>query len=311
VNSPTSDSRNSRVVAIINGKGGVGKTSLTANVGGQLAKAGVRVLLVDLCSQGNLGLDLGYIGEKGADEGWATVTATLTGSDLITLSGGRPNLDVVPGGKHLSVITSQQNVAAVAATFADRLGALASGYDLALIDCSPVNETLQALALAAARYVMIPTKTDPASWDGLRRVGPMVKAARNNGNPQITYLGSVIFGHTGAATRVKRSTRARLDEVADTVPMFETSIRYSEAAAHDARLRGQLIHELALDSRRAQKSRLSWLGQKQSERAPIAEEALTNPSTLKPLADEYLRLSEEIVARIANHERYASEGARS
>ena len=54
----------SRVVAVINGKGGVFKTSLVANVGGLLAEGGSRVLLVDLDPQGNLAEDLGY-----ADQG--------------------------------------------------------------------------------------------------------------------------------------------------------------------------------------------------------------------------------------------------
>jgi cellulose biosynthesis protein BcsQ len=50
----------SRVIAVINGKGGVFKTSLVANVGGLLAEGGSRVLLVDLDPQGNLAEDLGY-----------------------------------------------------------------------------------------------------------------------------------------------------------------------------------------------------------------------------------------------------------
>lgn len=50
----------SRVIAVINGKGGVFKTSLVANLGGLLAEGGSRLLLVDLDPQGNLGEDLGY-----------------------------------------------------------------------------------------------------------------------------------------------------------------------------------------------------------------------------------------------------------
>ena len=51
-----------RTIAVLNGKGGVGKTSLTANLSGLFADAGYRVLAIDLDPQGNLGNDLGYLG---------------------------------------------------------------------------------------------------------------------------------------------------------------------------------------------------------------------------------------------------------
>lgn len=72
----------SRVIACINGKGGVLKTTLVANIGGLLASSGYRVLLVDLDPQGNLAEDLGYTGDDRDDEGRALAQALMFGEWL-------------------------------------------------------------------------------------------------------------------------------------------------------------------------------------------------------------------------------------
>ena len=64
-----------RVIAVINGKGGVLKTTVTANIGGMLANNGYRVLLVDLDPQGNLAEDLGYTDDDRDDTGRALAQA--------------------------------------------------------------------------------------------------------------------------------------------------------------------------------------------------------------------------------------------
>ncbi len=83
-----------RVVVVAQGKGGVGKTSLTANVAGLAAASGHRVLAVDLDQQGNLARDLGY--EPG--DGERLLQAFVAGQPVPVVKGIRPGLDVVPGG---------------------------------------------------------------------------------------------------------------------------------------------------------------------------------------------------------------------
>lgn len=82
-------------VAVMNGKGGTLKTSVTANVGGLAAAGGYRVLLVDLDPQGNLARDLGY-GPR-SDAGAGLLMAMYQGGEPRRLK-VRENLDVVPGG---------------------------------------------------------------------------------------------------------------------------------------------------------------------------------------------------------------------
>lgn len=312
----------SRVVAVLNGKGGCGKTSVVANVAGQLAAAGYQVLTVDLDLGANLKLDLGYIGNPGDDNGTGLVDAIWRNQELPIIRGVRERLDVIPGGRQLemlgaiaySPLSSELPGGGVAAEFARRLAAVAGDYDVVLLDCSPGNPVLQDLALAAARYVLIPTKTDAGGWDGLRMVGPRVKKARET-NPGLTYLGAILFAHQPSATRVLAGTRDRLREVEDAIPMFEAFVRHSESAAHDCRNRGQLAHELARDVASAKRERLALLRRgggrhrvKDRGKEPIAMPAQL-AGTADSLAGDYARVARELLTRINEHEQADSLAA--
>lgn len=309
-----SDERLARTLAVINGKGGVGKTSVTANVAGQLAAVGYRVLAVDLDLSGNLKLDLGYVDHEGDDAGKGVVDAIFYDSALPVLRDVRGNLDVIPGGKHLEMLTalstsvSAQDLAGggVAPAFAAKLAALAQDYDVVLLDCAPGNPVLQDMALNATRYILIPTRTDAAGWDGLRMVGPRVKKARRD-NPQLTYLGVLLFAHQTNATRVMKSTQEHLGELGDKVPVFDTYIRHSETAAHDCRARGQLAHELARDVTASRRERLTLLGGRRRGSNVVALPAALSQSA-DSLAGDYEQLTREVLTRIAAAEQTAPLG---
>jgi len=304
----TSSEALSRVLAVLTGKGGAGKTSITANIAGQLARGGFRVLAVDLDLSGNLGLDLGYVGRDGDDGGKGIVDSVWSDADLPLITGVRGNLDVIAGGRHLEMLTALAMTPSAAElpnggvpeAFAGKLAEVAANYDLILLDCAPGNPVLQDLALACARYILIPTKTDAAGWDGLRMVGPRVRKARQ-ANPQLTYLGAVLFAHSVSAKRVLRNTRARMEEVGDRVPLFEAFVRHSETAAHDCRARGQLAHELAADVTKNRSERWQAL----RERA-VGEKVIELPQQLSESADnlagDYQKLAVEVLHRIKAHE---------
>lgn len=319
----------SRVVAVITGKGGVGKTSVTANVGGQLARAGYRVLAADLDLSGNLGLDLGYAGSTDDDDGAGLLDAIWRNGELPVISSVRERLDVIPGGRQLEVLgalafsplAEELPGGGVAGEFARKLAEIAGAYDLVLLDGPPGNPVLQDLALASARYLVIPTKTDAGGWDGLRLLGPRVKKARAN-NPRLTYLGAVLFGHGTSAGRVLASTKQHLTAVGETVPLFDAFIRHSEAAAHDCRNRGQLAHELSRDVTSAKQQRLSILRSARGKhRAKTANDAKDHshggdlklpamPAALSgaagDVAGDYERVAREMLTRISAHEQTTS-----
>ena len=299
----------------------VHNTSITANTAGQLADAGYRMLAVDLDLSGNLKLDLGYVGHDADDEGRNLVDALWHDQPLRVIPGVRHGLDVLPGGRHLEMLTALSYTpmalelpgGGIGQAFAAKLAQLVTeqDYDLVLLDGAPGNPVLQDLALAAARYVLIPTKTDAAGWDGLRMVGPRVRKARDH-NPALSYLGVVLFAHQPSATRVLDATRAQLAEIGDTLPLLSTSIRHSEAAAHDCRSRGQLAHELARDvsSNAAQRLQALRARRKRADNVIALPRALS--TSADSLAGDYRRLAREVLTLIAAAEQSSAHetGAR-
>lgn len=313
----------SRVFAVINAKGGVLKTSIVANVGALLAGAGWRVLVVDLDVSGNLKLDVGLTEDPADDMGRGLVESIWYGeTGLPIVKGVRPNLDFVFGGRGLeqlgslarSTMVDELPSGSVAGEFARALSDVADDYDLIILDCPPGNGEIQDMALAVARWVLIPTKTDQASLDGLLAVGPRVKRARRT-NPQLRYAGVVVTAHNVAATRVLREVRGMLAQLGDTVPMMKTTIRHSQTAAYDCRARGQLAHELARDVESSKSARLGMLRARRRTRDTqnVIELPTALSGTANSLADDYRHLSKEIrdlITEAEDSSRSTGRGAR-
>jgi chromosome partitioning protein len=271
-----------RTVAVINGKGGVGKTSVVANLGGLLAAADYRVLLVDLDPQGNLGEDLGYTAAGLGDGGTALFQAVVGGTPLTPLPNVRPGLDVVAGGDVLHEMAGalyarrQRQPDAAALALANSLAEVAGSYDLVLLDCPPGQDVLQEAALVAARWALVPTKTDVSSRKGLREVAARFAVARRL-NPDLAVLGVVLFGVNRSAKRIEAEAREAI----------EAELGDVEASAFDVRERGQLVHELE----RAVLAGPKWY---ERRRAGTAGGDAPLASSAGALAGDYQGLAEEV-----------------
>lgn len=296
-----------RTIAVVNSKGGVGKTTITANLAGLYAAAGYRTLAIDLDPQGNLGTDLGYLGAGLGDAGKGLAAAVFAGSAPTPLSDIRPNLDVVPGGEQLHdlvavLLARREKQRGGAGDLARSLAHITAGYDLVLLDCPPGSDVLQEAALAAARWVLVPARTDDASRAGLREVARRFTAARST-NPDLALLGVVLFGVGSTARRVLRQAREALEQdLGGAAPILQTTIRHVEAAAVDARRRGQLVHELERDVHAAPR----WYERLRSGR-PAGEEGLA--SSAGALAGDYQALAEEVLQRLVEAEKPTAEPA--
>ncbi|MHA7287695.1 ParA family protein [Arthrobacter sp. MDT3-44] len=290
-----------RVVAIVNGKGGVGKTTITANIGGMLAASGYRVLLVDMDPQGNLAEELGYTDADVNDDGLALAQTLVFASDAKPALGIRENLDVLMGGSHLDMaaagltLKAQKDPATAKAALAQGLESLAENYDLIFIDCPPGQETLQQAALAAARWALIPVKTDASSRKGLRDVARRLDAVVSI-NPDLDLLGIVLFGVNRSAKRVSESAREAIrQDLGSGAPIFNTSIRHAEAAAQESRERGLLAFELEEAVLAAPKWWELRRGSGQEHDGPRSKSAVG-------VAEDFQALGEEVVARITESE---------
>ena len=205
------------VVAIINGKGGVGKTTITSGLAGMLAQSGWRVLGIDLDYQGNLGLDLGYFMTDVDDEGRGLAKALQFGDALEIVRGVRENLDVVPGGEYL--VSAEQVLGAngpnskrdTRLSLAQVLAPVAREYDIILIDCPPGARPLQLAAAAAARFLLIPTKTDDGSLQGLA-VTASVKGQIQDVNPGLEALGVILFATGSGSRQIRRYATEKIGD---------------------------------------------------------------------------------------------------
>ena len=235
-----------RTVTIAQGKGGVGKTSLTSNIGGLAAAAGYRTLIVDLDQQGNIARDLGFLPDSGDN----LLSSLATASPLPLRQEVRERLDVVPGGPAIGDVAAlfgsraQRGGADLGTVLETKLAAIAENYDLILLDTPPGDRIIVNSALSVSRDVVIPTRMDEASIDGVSRIAERFIDVRDR-NPDLRLAGVVLFAITSRTTRLERDVRDALSEIlGDAAPVFNTRIRHLDSAAADARRRGLLVHEL-------------------------------------------------------------------
>lgn len=235
------------VIAFANGKGGVGKTSLTANFAGLSAVMGRKVLAVDLDPQGNLGADLGYENGSSDDGGRELLDSIVSGRAPRPIRQVRPQLDVVAGGATLDRLIEHLADAPPSRRpelIGQPIRSLAGDYDLVAIDCPPTGGLMLRSILSASDFVVVPTRRDLASIQGLARVAREFAAARQAGNPGLSLLGVVLFDFGVQDTRIHSEVRDLLEgKLGAIAPVYEGFIRQSRRASMEMRRRGILAHE--------------------------------------------------------------------
>ena len=181
----------SKVVALANQKGGVGKTTSTINLAYALAQRGRRALAVDFDPQGSLTLYFGYNPDE-LEETDSTMHAALIGSKPMEslVIGGNPAL--IPASISLAnaepelivrILQSSQKV------LREKIKNIRGGYDFILIDCPPSLGLLTINALVAADFVLIPVKTDNLSFHGVARLFQTIEQIQSELNPALRVAG--------------------------------------------------------------------------------------------------------------------------
>jgi len=288
-----------RAIAIANDKGGVGKTSITANLAALLAAAGYKVLALDLNRQANLSDDLGYRGTEIDDQGAGLIAALLTGRPVTPVAvPTRPGLEVVPGGVALGDLTGmmvgrvQQRGREAFRALEVSVAPVAGGYDVVLFDTPPENTLLVDLALGAARWLLMPTKTDRGGLVGMQLLAERFLIAREI-NPDLALLGVVLFGTARGASAIHREVRQAVDEAFGTAdsPVLTAMIGHSERLAADSRALGRVAHELESDAA----SQPAWW---ESLRAGDRSQRRIAP-TAATVAEDYRKLAAEVLDILA------------
>ena len=264
-----------KVVSVINHKGGVGKTTLTANLGAGLAARGQRVLLIDLDAQASLTVSFFTQSEwsrellpgrtvkhwfDGADPEAAPGDAPKTLAELVATpprvepivssTGGR--LDIIAAHRDLAevdtgmsaeLILDPARYLTVHSRLLIGLGEPAmAGYDVVLIDCAPNFGLIAKNAVAASDLLLIPTRPDYLSVNGIDSLGGRVTSFVEEYNAELAEAGApaeplarppaeVVFTmvqfHDGLPIEAQQSYMSRVQALG--LPTFDTFMRDSKS----------------------------------------------------------------------------------
>jgi chromosome partitioning protein len=231
-------------LAIFNHKGGTGKTTTSVSIAAGLADRGLRVLLVDTDSQGNVSVSLGAKADKTL---YHVLVMGVRPQDAAIRV--RPNLDLVASNETLAAaelyLAGRQNRDRI---LRERLAPGFEGYDVVVLDCSPSLSLMNQNALVAADGIIVPVACDFLSLVGVRQVIKTVKNVNALLHHPVEIYGVLPTFFDARARICRDSLDALKEHFGDRVmPSIRTATRLKEAPAQ-----GQTIFEFAPDSNAAE-----------------------------------------------------------
>lgn len=226
-----------KIICVLNFKGGTAKTTTVASVGSALARKGHRTLLVDLDSQANLSECFGF--EYDSSKPRTIFDAVVDGTGL-PIYKENDNLFFVPSDMRLANI--EQKIAADKdrSTRLRRLLEAAAAkevFDFIIIDCPPAFGVGSTSALVASDYAIIPMEPTALPFSGMQKMKAYADLARTK-NPKLDLLGIVFVRYRG--TRNNRDIIARVNEEYPGLP-FNTVIRENTTVAEAAGAKWDII----------------------------------------------------------------------
>ncbi|WP_279588079.1 MULTISPECIES: ParA family protein [unclassified Salinibacterium] len=229
-----------RVLTVANQKGGVGKTTTTVNLAAALARAGARVLVIDLDPQGNASTALSVEHRSDTESVYDVLVNDKNIADVIKQSPESENLFCVPATIHLagaeielvSLVAREQRLR----TALDKFLAMetADPFHYVFIDCPPSLGLLTINAFVAAREVLIPIQCEYYALEGLSQLLKNIELIERHLNPQLavsTILLTMYDGRTNLANQVAQDVRDHFPkQVLNT--LIPRSVRISEAPSY-------------------------------------------------------------------------------
>ena len=228
--------KSSRILAVANQKGGVGKTTTSINLGTALAAVGRRVLIIDFDAQGNASTGLGVTRPERQLTSYDMVLGEASLQD-VALETVVPRLYLVPGDENLAGIETElandphrsykmRNALRKYSQHVEQTGG--EQFDYILIDCPPSLSALTINAMTAADALLVPLQCEFLALEGLSQLLKTVEVVRSGLNPDLDIQGVVL-------TMYDRRNNLS-DQVADEVRGFFGSKVYKTVIPRNVRL---------------------------------------------------------------------------
>ena len=221
-----------KIIAVVNQKGGVGKTTTTVNITAALTEAGKKVLMCDFDPQANATSGLGVDKRK------------IKHSVYDAIINDVPAADIVVSTKFGDVLPSSADLAGAAVELLtmptpntrlkDALAPIKDKYDYIFIDCPPSLELLTLNGLGAADSILVPVQCEYYALEGLSDLMSTLRAVKKRMNPTLEIFGvalTMFDGRTNFSTQVAQEVRKHFPgKVFATV--IPRNIRLAEAPSH-------------------------------------------------------------------------------
>jgi chromosome partitioning protein len=240
LNQPITSPRAGIVIACMNQKGGVGKTTSAVNVCGEFARRNLRVLLIDCDAQGNAATSLGISKRAHPFSTYEVIMGTQPIQQAIQPT-RRPNFDIIIASERLSGVQVELvDVEHREFRLAAALEPIRPHYDVIVLDCPPALGFVSVNALAAANTVLIPLQCEFLALEGLAQLKDIIDRVHGHLNPRLSILGVIMTmydGRTNLAQQVVDEVRKFFPVHICNIPI-PRSVRASEAPSY-----GQMLYE--------------------------------------------------------------------
>ncbi|MFT3684057.1 MAG: ParA family protein [Phycisphaerales bacterium] len=217
-----------RAIALMNQKGGVGKTTTAVNLAAGIALRGRRVLLIDLDPQAHASLHLGVTVADGEPSVYDLLLDPTTPLNTVARE-TRPNLVLLPAETGLAAAETELAAAP------DRLTRLSTAlaqwgdrFDFILMDCPPSLSVLTLNALSAAREVIIPMQAHFLALQGVGKLLETVNLVSQSVNPALRVSGVIVCAHDNSTTHAR--------EVVADIESFFAQAKGTASAYADAKV---------------------------------------------------------------------------